>query len=197
MLPHLVDTKFWSPDIIPRDPGQLCAVARFTEQKALDQIIVAAGQMPRLKLKLGGFGPLEGELRALAGPNVEFLGQLTPEQCRELYSKSRFFVLSSIFEGLPYALLEAMACGCIPITTKVGDIPAVVIEGYNGFLMQHNEPEDISSAIMRASEKDLEIISQQARNTIVHAFSPEKVAEKFIEVYSEAIKDGKDGAIKK
>jgi glycosyltransferase involved in cell wall biosynthesis len=98
----------------------------------------------------------EGELRELVENAVRELG-LQAHVCllgnrptvNELLPHADLFVLSSRREGLPMALLEALACGLPVVTTAVGGIPDVVKHGVNGFLVSPENPQSLAEAIER------------------------------------------------
>lgn len=71
-------------------------------------------------------------LQKQACPNIHFIGEKS-NVCDYLLC-SDAFCLTSIFEGLPISLLEALACGLTPICTSVGGIPDVITEGITGYL---------------------------------------------------------------
>jgi len=60
---------------------------------------------------------------------------LTPDQMAQIYNANSFVVCASYAEGTPNFLLEAMACGCIPVTTNVGNVPELVKDGVNGHIV--------------------------------------------------------------
>ena len=78
----------------------------------------------------------------------ELVGVVTGEKKRDYLERMDFFVLPSYNEGLPMAILEGMAQGRAIISTPVGGIPEVVIDGYNGYLV---EPGDVQSLADRIS----------------------------------------------
>lgn len=114
-------------------------VGNFTAKKDQATLLEAAarlvGEHPGLRVVLVGSGPLEGELRSRArqlglGDAVLFAG--SRDDVFELLPAFDLFALSSRFEGLPIALLEAMASGVPPVVTRVGGIPEVVTDGSDG-----------------------------------------------------------------
>jgi glycosyltransferase involved in cell wall biosynthesis len=114
-------------------------VARFHEQKNQNLLIDAFNELDRkgedfVLLVIGdGFDQGPGaELKRRACAKIHFLG-LKNNVADYLYC-SDAFCLTSIYEGLPISLLEAMACGVVPICTNVGGIPDVIIEGVSGYL---------------------------------------------------------------
>jgi glycosyltransferase involved in cell wall biosynthesis len=64
------------------------------------------------------------------------------------------FALSSRFEGLPIALLEAMASGVAPVATRVGGIPEVITDGRDGLLVDPGDPTALAAALARALGDD-------------------------------------------
>ena len=93
---------------------------------------------------LVGLGPLEEELRALAGRARASAGRVRFPGSRDdvfaLLPAFDVFVLSSRFEGLPIALLEAMATGVAPVATRVGGIPEVITDGTTALLVDPGDP---------------------------------------------------------
>lgn len=65
-------------------------------------------------------------------------------------AESDLLVLSSLSEGMPYALIEAMASGRPAVATPVGGMPELIIEGETGWLARSSEPADVSDALARA-----------------------------------------------
>lgn len=107
-------------------------VARFTEEKALDILIRAVAEVrreiPNVRLVLVGDGPLRSNLEELSRRmNIEditlFAGY--QENVVEWLEKMRVFASTSVKEGMPYALLDAMAAGRIIVSHDVGIPPAV------------------------------------------------------------------------
>ena len=142
-IPNGVDTEFFAPTgAAPsaRPPEILC-VARLAGDKdhmtLLRAFELVLQQHPNARLRIVGDGPEEANLRAWvgehsAGSNVDFIaGGL---DMRGHYAAARVFALTSVREGQPNVILEAMACGLPVCATSVGGIPRLVEEGVSGFL---------------------------------------------------------------
>jgi len=108
------------------------AVGRLVPVKGLAFLVEAFAEIapshPSLSLHLIGDGPLRGELETLAagrgvGGRVRFHGE--QDEPRRFLPAFDIFVLPSLSEGLPNALLEAMACGLPCVASKVGGIPEI------------------------------------------------------------------------
>jgi glycosyltransferase involved in cell wall biosynthesis len=128
-------------------------VANFTEKKDHATLLHATAALvpthPRLRLVLVGTGPLQGQLEALArelgvANRVVFTG--IRDDVLEILPAFDAFVLSSRYEGLPIALLEAMASGVPCVSTNVGGIPEVITDGVDGRLVPAGSPEALAEA---------------------------------------------------
>jgi glycosyltransferase involved in cell wall biosynthesis len=133
-------------------PGTFVFVGRLTEQKALPVLLDALAQVEGARLDLVGDGPerlsLEAGVarRGLAG-RVEFLGALDRDQVLARLAGARAAVLSSAWENLPHAAVEALSVGTPVISTNVGGVPEVVHDGENGLLVPANEPVALADAM--------------------------------------------------
>jgi glycosyltransferase involved in cell wall biosynthesis len=136
-------------------------VANFTvkkDQATLLRAMAALGRdRPTVRLVLVGSGPLEAELRhraadlGLAG-RAAFVG--SRHDVLELLPAFDVFALSSRFEGLPIALLEAMAAGLPCVATNVGGIPEVVTDGRDGLLVEPGDPDALATALGKVLADD-------------------------------------------
>lgn len=92
-------------------------------------------------MAIGGDGSHLPQVKQLAHEtgveqSIDFLGFVDGVEAKvRLLTQSKVFVSCSRGEGFPVSLLEAMACGCVPVVTAVGDIADVVQTGVNGFLL--------------------------------------------------------------
>lgn len=138
------------------DPDELVLanVGNFTAKKDHQGLLVALSQLvavyPRLRLVLVGAGPLESSLRTAVdrlhlGRHVLFAG--SRDDVLEILAAFDVFVLNSRFEGLPIALVEAMAAGLPCVATSVGGIPEVLDHEVEGFLVPHDDPANLAAAV--------------------------------------------------
>ena len=105
---------------------------------------------PKVQFLAAGQGPLEAEIRAESarlglGDRFRVLGYV--DDVVALLSASDVFVLASRVEGLPIALLEAMAMGLPVVATAVGGTPSAVTDGVEGLLVEPGQPEELARAI--------------------------------------------------
>jgi len=117
--------------------------------KAFEQ---AHRHIPSLRLLVGGNGQVE-EAKRIAqelgiASSVEFLGWLDEARRLEMLMKADIFTLPSYNEGLPMSVLEAMAHGIPVITTPVGGIPEVIIDGVHGRLVAPGDITAIETALL-------------------------------------------------
>jgi glycosyltransferase involved in cell wall biosynthesis len=104
---------------------------------------------PGLTISLAGPGRPTPEAERLIGDRVRWLGWLDePEKARLLDEPGAVFVLPSRSEGLPMALLDAMAHGAAIVATAVGGIPDTLTDGVDARLVAPDDPEALRAAIL-------------------------------------------------
>jgi len=114
-------------------------VSRLARAKHIDVLIKAANKL-KFNLKIVGTGRNEEYLKSIAGPTVEFLGNLTDEQLKKIYLNAKAFLFASKDEEFGIAVVEAMGYGLPVIAYRSGGIPEYVTNRINGFLFdQLNE----------------------------------------------------------
>ena len=180
-VPLGFDTEFFAPDGRHRTTILTVGIVSDTNirRKGLDTFVGAARRLPDLHFVLVGANPgtATDRLRAAAPPNVEFLPFLEPRALLEQYRRARVYVQASLYEGSPSALGEAMACGCVPVGTKVAGIPTLV--GATGFYVPEGDPEATATAIRTAYDADL---GGKARRRIEERFSRSLRRKALIEI---------------
>lgn len=139
---------------VPTDRFLLGAAGRLSEEKGFDLLIQAVGSIVDdgrdVGLLIAGEGHLEQRLKdqidALGlTDRVRLVGFLSDP--RELYQAIDMFVLSSLREGLPNVVLEAMATGVPILTTRVAGIPAVMTHEVDGFIVSPNSTEELEAGL--------------------------------------------------
>jgi glycosyltransferase involved in cell wall biosynthesis len=100
----------------------------------------------------------------------------TPELLEE-YRRARVYVQVSQYEGLPSALGEAMACGCIPVGTRIAGIPTLI--GDSGFYVPQNDVDATARAIREAYDTDL---GDRPRRRIEERFSQGQRQRALVEI---------------
>lgn len=177
---------------IPIDAPVIGTVAVFRTQKRLDDWLSAARLLrdthPDVHFLLIGDGPLRDELmqraRALnLADVVHFTG--LQEDVRPFLSIMDVFMISSLFEGLPLALLEAMSMRCGVVATSVGGIPEVIRHGESGFLVEPRQPHALAEFASRliANQEMAHQMGKRARQTIESGFSLRRMTEQLEETY--------------
>jgi len=138
-------------------------VGSLTPQKNHRVLLEAASRLaadlPAARFLIVGDGPLRADLEARArelgvGGSVEFVGESF--DVPRFLKAANVFVLSSLWEGLPITLIEAMSAGLPCVVTSVGGIPEIIADGENGLLVEPNDPDALAQAIRRvASDSSL------------------------------------------
>jgi glycosyltransferase involved in cell wall biosynthesis len=86
--------------------------------------------------------------------NVTLLPEQNRIQMAGLYRNSRVFVSPSVHDGTPNTLLEAMACGCIPVAGDIESLREWITPGLNGLLFDPSDPKDLAKTILTALSQD-------------------------------------------
>ncbi|WP_169726096.1 glycosyltransferase [Aestuariibacter salexigens] len=105
---------------------------------------------------------------------------------RAFYNSFDVFVMSSLAEGIPMTLLEAMSSGVVPVVTEVGGIPEVVNEQC-GFLYESEDKEALAGIMLKVFENRKVVIdkSKCARARIMDSFSEQAMVKEYISLYKE------------
>ena len=143
----------------PLDGQTFVFVGRLTEQKALPVALEALREVEGARLVLVGDGPERGQLERYASDlgiagRVRFAGALSRAEVLRHLAGARAAVLSSSWENLPHAVVEALAVGTPVVATAVGGVPEVVHDGENGLLVEPNNPQAFASALRRVLDDD-------------------------------------------
>lgn len=167
--------------------------ARLMPSKGIENLLQALKLLSdeglRPVLRIAGAGPLRADLEQLAGTlglrdNVKFLGRVA--NMPEFYRSIDLFALPSVAgEGLPLAIIEAMATGLPVVATRVGGAAEVICNGAEGFVVGRNDPAGLAQSL-RLLLVDLGLrqrLGQSARRRAVNEFSMIRFADGVFDVY--------------
>lgn len=152
ILPNAVDVKYIDSFVRQeRSDGKvkLIFVGRLEHNKGVAYLCKAFTQVknPRAHLTVVGAGPLGDELKKkFVHQQIEFTGRLDDNELFKRYNDSDAFVFSSLYEGMPTAILEAMASGLPVISTDIGAVRTMVDEE-NGFIVTPGSVSQLTEAI--------------------------------------------------
>jgi glycosyltransferase involved in cell wall biosynthesis len=180
---------------------QLCigAIGRLEREKGFENLIEAAALLATdhkpFQVVIVGEGSQRRELArliessGLAG-TVRLLGHRS--DVRALYQAMDVFVLSSIREGLPNVLLEAMACRLPVVATSIAGVPSVIYDGKNGLLVPPGDSFALGGAIRRLFDgPELRFrLASAARETVERQFTFAEQLRKMAAVYERVLANG-------
>lgn len=198
-----VNTERFAPDVfsgdeirkslnIPQNALVIGTIAVFRFQKRLDLWIEIAKKIsmrnPDAHFIIVGDGPLRAmleEKRILHGmvDRIHFAGVQT--EVRPYLAAFDAYMMSSVFEGLPVALLEAMASGCPPVVTDAGGIKETVRHNKDGLICSVDDPwqlVDLAVEILKNEKKRREF-GLAARTRVVENFSMVRMVRELEDIY--------------
>ncbi|MBN9889012.1 glycosyltransferase [Salipiger abyssi] len=191
VVPSGVDIRRFTPG--EKRPGSFLAVGRMVEKKAPEVTLRAfarAAQGREAHLTFIGDGPLLDPCKALAAElgiaaQVTFTGALPHDAVREHLTTTETFLQHSVTaangntEGLPTAIQEALACGCITLSTWHAGIPEAVEDGVNGLLVPEWDEAGFAARIAQLLDmSDRSAMTRAARDTAVAKFDNAVLLEK-------------------
>jgi len=188
VIPNGIDLDSYRT--VGRDWGfpRLLSAGRIVHQKGLDLAMRALGDLKELnwEWQIAGDGPQMPVLQSLAeelgiDDRVHFLGWQSREQLMKCYGKANVFVFPSRHEGMPNAMLEAMASGLPVIASCIAGSEELVVNGETGYLVPSEDVEALQAALKQLlSDPALrEQMGMASRQYVEENYSWEATAQQY------------------
>jgi glycosyltransferase involved in cell wall biosynthesis len=189
-VPPLVRARATSPGA-----QRLVTVGRLAAVKNFALLIRAfaplSARWPQLRLTIVGDGPERAALEELAtrlglAGAVHFLGFRS--DIDQLLAQSDVFVLTSLSEGIPMSILEAMKSGLPVVATRVGGVPATVAEGETGILVESDDEPALVRALANLIEhpRAAEAMGAAGHARVLQKFSVDAMVSAYEAIYQRA-----------
>jgi glycosyltransferase involved in cell wall biosynthesis len=160
ILPHAIDVDNY-PINDPETAKYTCIfVGQLIQRKRVDLILQAFALVLEVnasaRLCIAGDGPLAEDLVALASElgierSVDFVG--FQDDVRPYIRSSKMLVIASDMEGLPFAIIEGMSSGLVPVSTPVGTIEDLIVDDENGLFFFPGDAEGLADCICRLMDE--------------------------------------------
>ena len=175
-------------------------IGRFEPQKAVDDFLKAArivkDNVPNVRFLVVGDGPLRNDMERLSmqlGIKDVVLFTGWQKNLKEYIGIMDIICIPSLWEALPFQLLEAMAMEKPIVATSVGGIPEVVDDGKTGILVPPSKPEIMAHAIINliVNKRTAEEMGKAGRQRIQQLFSVGKMIMHYEKLYLTLLKGNK------
>lgn len=215
---NMIDTNIYSPNLVTKDDLEVFFMGHLSQAKGYNDLLRAMPMViekyPSITFSFAGTQledernvfndytsnkPIQFEKSKVAydeliskgyTKNYKYLGIVDEKAKITQFNKSIIFVLPSFSEGFSMAVLEALSMGVPVVTTPVGALEDIIIDGLNGHLIPPGNPKKISEALLDLIDnKELRFgISKQNRLMVEQNFALEKVIEKYVELFNDLYK---------
>ena len=173
------------------------ALGRLHPQKDYPTLLAAFARLvaahPSARLRIAGEGRLLDDLGALAGrlgleAHARFLG--LRDDVPRVLAAADSLVLSSAWEGLPNAAMEAMAAGLPVVATRVGGVPELVDDGRTGLVVPPGDPDEMARAmsrVMAMTPSERAEMGQRGRAVVAERYAPDTVGRQWTELLDRSL----------
>lgn len=159
-IPNGVETERFAPIDRPANPKiKILFIGRLIPRKGFDRVVRALPKVRELvnvpfEVEVVGTGKYREELDVLGeqlgvSDLIRYVGMVPYDQLEKSYQYADIFVLTSLSEGMPSVILEAMGCGLPVLASNVGGNNEIVHEGENGFLITGDDIDDLAVKLAR------------------------------------------------
>ncbi|WP_298593547.1 glycosyltransferase [uncultured Christiangramia sp.] len=179
---------------------QILSVGRFVEEKDYNTAILTISYLKKLlqghqidwEYTIIGYGTLENNIRELIethclGKEINLI--INPPNIKKYYSVSDIFLMTSRFEGMPNAVMEAMSFKLPVVCTKAGDTDYLVSENFNGFLKPIGDWKNLAESLkilMFSPSLRIEM-GYNGRTRLVNRFGVDLMVEKYLNLLQENV----------
>jgi colanic acid/amylovoran biosynthesis glycosyltransferase len=186
---------FFARRPLPASTIEIICVARLVHLKghillfdALERLIQEGYPLRLTVLGGGPDGPAlrqAVEKRGLA-ESVHFAGPVNPANIRPFYERAHIFALASLIEGLPIALMEAMAMEIPCVAPRITGIPELIVDGASGLLFHPGNLDDLTRALRAlVSDPDLRLrMGKAARSQVTQSYNLHQNANRLAELFA-------------
>lgn len=156
----------------------------------------------RVELTIAGSGPEREELLSQCQPYLQrgmmrYLGIVPHSRIETLLLENDVYLLTSKFEGMPHAMLEAMGQGCVPVVTDIASgVPEVVRDGVNGYRVPIGDVTTFADRLEELSRDPLKRQSMacDAHRAIRHSpFNVSRMVQSYAELFDKVLADSASG----
>ncbi len=196
-VPNGLDLSIYPTTEMPEgDPFEMIGIGRLAPQKGWEDMLEVLALFREKtptpwRFRLCGDGPLADKIQrrcielSLEG-NVQFMGYR--DDIPSLLSSSHVLLLTSIFEGTPNVVLEAMAVGRAVVAMAAGDVPRLICDGEEGFVIPIADRETMVDRLLRLAADRAAVVrmGQSARSRAAAELSLEGLLARTLAVYRQA-----------
>jgi colanic acid/amylovoran biosynthesis glycosyltransferase len=201
--------KFQDP-VEPNDIATVVGVGRLVRMKGFDVLIQASKVLRdrgfRCRVVIMGDGPERQSLERLrdhldVSDTVTLSGYASPEAVKSAVLAASVFALPAVWDpvqgtqdGIPVALMEAMALGVPVVTTRTSGIPELVQDGVSGFLVAPRDEDALATAIMRSCTLGMQgrrELASSARQMIVQNHNASKLADELLTILQDSVRNNR------
>lgn len=196
LVPNAVDTERFKP-CKEREDNLVVWVGRFVPEKGLEYMIkaakIVAEECREVKFLLIGYGPLKAKVMKLTHDlglldTVRFTGPLSRDEVAKVLGKAAVFAFPSLREGLPLAVLEAMACGLPVVGSNIPGVNDTVRHRENGLLTPSKDPKALAAGILALlNDRNFRMrLGKRARELTLEKYSWDIITGMIEKIYNEA-----------
>ena len=188
-----VDSDVFKPQMNKYSEFTCLYIGRIAVEKGVERIVEAAKQLKSdgfaasIKFKIIGTGPDFDKLKLFAkdsgvlNDNVELLGQIKNSDLAEIYAKSHLFVFPTLREeGHPVTFSESMCSGLPYVSTKMGGLADLVVDGVNGYFVENSMDLAQKILMLYKDNKLLDTLSTNSRNMGLELYSKKAMINKYL-----------------
>jgi len=176
-------------------PLEIVYIGRLAESKGVFDIVEAVAMLRareiEVHVRLAGSGAAEQQIRqaitkARLTDRVKLLGPVFGAAKEQLWRSANVLAFPTHGEGLPYALLESMAAGAVPVISPVGGIPDVMQDEVHGVFVPPRNPRALADALERLhhDRASLQRMAVAGRQRIVDHYSVSRMTADFQHLYA-------------
>ncbi|NNE22878.1 MAG: glycosyltransferase family 4 protein [Rhizobiales bacterium] len=179
LMPNYVDLSVYSPVTTYDIKRPILFIGRLVDVKNIENMILACSRL-NLALHIYGKGPLEASLRKLAEDckaDVSFMGVVANTELAKLHHNYSIFITCSTREGLPKAVVEAMASGLIVVGTKTDGVLELIKDGETGHYIDGYDADAIATKLDWVRKNFSPKVGQAASRYVTRHYSLDHATE--------------------